>query len=77
MIPVYAFVEGDTLGLLVLAREHETVADLTERIQRAASLRVAPSPHASLRHDGRVLDPWRRVDQAGVGLLDRVDLTRG
>ena len=76
MIPVYAFVEGDTLGLLVLAQEPETVAALTERIQGAASVRVRRFASASLRHRDRTLDPRDRVGDSGIAPLDRLDVVR-
>jgi Tfp pilus assembly protein PilN len=76
MIPVYAFVEGDLLGLLVFAQESETVAALITRVQATASLRVKAFAAASARHRGRVLDPRRRVSESGVAALDRVDIVR-
>ena len=77
MIPLYAFVEGDTLGLLVLAREAETVAQLADRLQKTASLRVAPRAGLRLRHQGRWLEPSRLMGQCGVQALDRIDLAIG
>jgi len=41
VIPLYGFLEGDTLGLLVLAEEDETVLELARKLQNAANLRVA------------------------------------
>ena len=76
LIPVYAFVEGDTLGLLVLAQEPETVAALIDRVQGAASVRVQRFQPASLRHRGRILDPRQRVAEAGIAPLDRLDIVR-
>ena len=76
LIPVYAFVEGDTLGLLVLAQETETVAGLTERVQGAASVRVQRFKPASLRHLDRVLNPMLRVSATGITALDRLDIVR-
>ena len=76
MIPVYAFVEGDTLGLLVLAQEAETVAALVERVQGAASVRVRRFAPAVLRHQDRILDPRERVAHAGIAPLDRLDIVR-
>lgn len=74
MIPLYAFVEGDTLGLLVLARERETFAELAERLQRSASLRVAPRRSVALRCDGRLLPPRQTVAEGGLRPLERIDL---
>ena len=41
-IPLYGFLEGDTVGLLVLAEEGETILELARKLQDAASIRVAP-----------------------------------
>jgi hypothetical protein len=74
LIPLYAFVEGDTLGLVVMAGEEEPVGALAQRLQEAASLRVRPRPSVKLIHRGRALDARCTVRQAGMEPLDRVDL---
>lgn len=76
LLPLYGFVEGDTLGLLVLAYDDDTVGRLAERLTRAAALRVAPKPGARVVHAGRVLDPRVTLAAAGIEALDRVDLVR-
>ena len=76
MIPLYGFVEGDTLGLLVLADADETIAEMTARLQRMASPRVAPFAAAELLHDGKVLRPGDRVGASGLAPLQRIDLRR-
>ena len=40
-MPLYGFLQGDTLGLLILAEEGDTVEALARKLQDAASLRVA------------------------------------
>jgi hypothetical protein len=40
-IPLYGFLEGDTVGLLVLAEEGQTILDVARKLQDAASIRVA------------------------------------
>jgi hypothetical protein len=74
MIPLYAFVQGDTLGLVVMAGEEEPVGALAQRLQEAASVRVRPRPSVRVVHRGRVLDAGSTVRQAGIEPLDRVDL---
>ena len=74
LVPLYAFLAGDTLGLLVLMQDHETVADLATRLVRAAAPRVAPVLPATVYHRGRKLDPGATVAQAGLRALDRVDV---
>jgi hypothetical protein len=74
MMPIYGFVEGDTLGLLILADASETVASLADKIQRSASVRMRPREGACLVYRGRVLDAGLTVIAAGITALDRVDL---
>ena len=50
MIPLYGFLEGDTLGLLLLADEQETIAQVAEKLQRSSGLRVAPRATAATLH---------------------------
>lgn len=40
-IPLYGFLQGDTVGLLILAEEADTLHTLARKLQDAASLRVA------------------------------------
>jgi hypothetical protein len=77
MIPLYCFVEGDTLGLLMLAQEDQTVAELGAALQAAARVRRAPRGAATLKLGARVLDPRATILGAGLKALDRVDLREG
>ena len=74
MIPLYGFLEGDTLGILVLAAEDETIADVAVRLQSACSLRVAAQPRVQVIHDGRELPPELTVAAAELKALDRIDV---
>jgi Toluene-4-monooxygenase system protein B (TmoB) len=76
-IPIYGFVRGDMLGVLVLVRASDSVATLTAVLTEAAAVRVAPSPHARLFAGARELDPKSSVAAAGLSALDRVDLVPG
>lgn len=76
-IPIYGFVRGDVLGVLVLVRSSDSVATLTAVLTEAASVRVAPTPHARLFAGRRELDPKSSVAAAGIKALDRVDLAPG
>lgn len=75
MIPLYGFLEGDTLGLLVLADPDERLDALARKLQASARLRVADRSNVSVRVDGRRLDPRLRVRDAGLAALDRFDVT--
>jgi hypothetical protein len=73
-IPLYVFVRGDTLGLVVLAPIQESVNQLALRLARAAAPRVALEGALRVLHRGRVLQGELTLEQAGVAPLDRVDL---
>jgi hypothetical protein len=74
MIPLYGFLAGDTIGLLILAEEGDTVAALVHKLQISAQLRVKPKAKAVLLHNGRTLDPQTTVAQAQMQALDRFDV---
>jgi len=77
-IPLYGFLEGDTLGLLMLAEEGETVLQLARKLQQAASLRVARVDQIDFIYNGKAIDPGLTVAQAGFQQLDRFDvISRG
>jgi hypothetical protein len=73
-IPLYGFLEGDTVGLLVLAEQDETILELARKLQDAASIRVTPNEKIEFVHDGKAIDPGLTVTQAGLQALDRFDV---
>ena len=73
-IPLYGFLEGDMLGLLVFAEEVETVQELARKLQDAASIRVARNNDVELLYNGKTVDPALTIAQAGVQALDRFDV---
>jgi hypothetical protein len=75
-IPLYGFLEGDTIGLLMLAEEGETILDLARKLQDAASVRVAWNDKVQILYDGKAMDPMLTVAQAGLEALDRFDVIR-
>ena len=74
MIPLYGFLSGDTIGLLILAQPDDTIAMLAEKLQVSASVRVAPRRPVTVMHNHRVLDPHITVARAGLTALDRFDV---
>jgi hypothetical protein len=74
MIPLYGFLEGDTVGLLLLGREEETVATLAERMQVSAEVRVARRARVRVVHAGHVLADDATLVEAGLRPLDRIDI---
>jgi hypothetical protein len=73
-IPLYGFLEGDTLGLLVLAEEGETVVELARKLQDAASIRVGRTDEIDFVYNGKAIEPGLTVAQAGLQALDRFDV---
>jgi hypothetical protein len=76
-IPLYGFLQGDTVGLLILAEEAETLQALARKLQDAASLRVASRDHVQLVYNDKTMDPAMTVAQAGFEALDRFDVISG
>jgi hypothetical protein len=74
LVPVYAFLAGDTLGLVVLVREGDTVETLGRRLRQAAGVRVADTGAFDVLHAGRTLDLRRTIAESGITALDRVDV---
>jgi hypothetical protein len=74
LVPLYGFLRGDPMGLLVLVQDTDTVAELAASLQQAAASRVAPRSSVRVYLRGRALDPTSTVAQAGLTALDRVDV---
>ena len=76
-IPLYGFMEGDTVGLLIMAEEGDTLQTLARKLQDAASLRVASGDQVRVVYNDKTLDPAMTVVQAGMQALDRFDVISG
>jgi hypothetical protein len=74
LVPLYGFLKGDTIGLIVLVQDSDTVADVARCLQQAAAVRVRPSAAAEVWFEGHRLDPAQSVAAAGLSALDRVDV---
>jgi len=74
LIPLYGFVKGDTLGVLVLVQDRDSVATLIASLAQATELRVPVAERARLFKDGVALDPMLTVAEARLSPLERVDL---
>jgi hypothetical protein len=74
LVPLYAFLHGDSLGILVLAQDCHTIGELADNMQQAAAVRVAPACNSDVYFRGQRLDPAATVAQSGLTALDRVDL---
>ena len=73
-LPLYAFVAGDTMGVVVLGRPEKTVGDLAENLLRATGVRVKRRGSFHIMHHDRILDPQATLGTQGLRLLDRIDL---
>jgi hypothetical protein len=76
-IPLYGFLQGDTVGLLILADEGDTLHSLAQRLQDAASLRVAGRDRVQVLYNDKAMDPAITIAQAGFQALDRFDVISG
>jgi hypothetical protein len=65
-IPLYGFLQGDTIGLLIQS--------LAGRLQDAASLRVASRDRVQVMYNDKAMDPAITIAQAGIQALDRFDV---
>jgi hypothetical protein len=74
MIPLYGFLEGDTLGLLMLAHPETTIGALALQLRAAARLRADPGEHVAVMFRGLTLDPNLTVVEAGLTPLQRFDV---
>ncbi|HEU0199339.1 MAG TPA: toluene-4-monooxygenase system B family protein [Burkholderiaceae bacterium] len=76
LVPVYGFLEGDTMGLLVLAHDDMSIAEVIAKLRAAARVRTAWSGDAQALFRGIALDPLATVAEAGLAALDRIDVRR-
>jgi Toluene-4-monooxygenase system protein B (TmoB) len=76
-LPLYGFLQGDTVGLLILAEEDDTLQSLAQKLQEGAALRVAAKDHVQVVYNDQVLDPTITIAQAGIQALDRFDVMEG
>jgi len=76
VIPLYGFLQGDSIGLLVLAEESDTAADLADKLQSAARVRVKPEAKVKVVYQGVIIGSHTTVAQAQMGALDRFDVIK-
>jgi hypothetical protein len=76
MIPLYGFLEGDTVGLVILVHEGETVSSIAKKIMASARMRVAPFDRFHVLYRGNRLALEQTLARAGVEALERIDVVR-
>lgn len=74
MIPLYGFLEGDTIGLLILAEPTDTLAELAAKLQQSASVRVRPRDAIDVEVNGTRRPLVSTVASVGLTPLDRFDV---
>ena len=74
LTPLYGFLEGDTIGLLILAHDSDSIEGLATKLLSAARVRVPRISGPKVKFRDRVLDPRLTVTQAGLSPLDRFDV---
>lgn len=74
MIPVYGFLQGDTLGILLFLYENDTIDGVREKLQQAAMVRVSPKNNLSVVYKNKVLNLNMTVSQVGIEPLERIDV---
>lgn len=73
LLPLYGFLQGDALGLLILADDSETVQQLGEKLREAAKVRVAIAGKVQVWQQNRIVSPELTLKQAGFEPLQRFD----
>lgn len=77
LVPLYGFVEGDTMGLLVLAHHDMTAAQVAAQLRNSARTRVqATASDWQLQIDGETVNDALTVAELGLEPLARIDLRR-
>ena len=76
MIPLYAFLEGDTIGLLLLAYPQETAEQLQKKLFSMARTRVEPKGEYCVQFQGKTVEANATVQALGLTALDRIDVRR-
>ena len=76
-VPLYGFLQGDTVGLLILADDGDTLDALARKLQAAASLRVAARDPVRVVYNDKTMDLTMTIAQAGFEALDRFDVVYG
>jgi hypothetical protein len=74
ILPLYGFVEGDVLGLLVVVHDNETVGDLAKKLLEAAAVRTGKYEKGDVFFKRQRLDPTAAIGRVGLSALDRVDV---
>lgn len=75
MIPILGFLEGDTLGILVMSYPTDTVIKLIEKLQVSAAIRVQHRNELQLIYNEKVIPPHQTVAEIGIKPLEHFYVT--
>ncbi len=74
VIPLYGFLAGDCLGLVILVPADAKVGAIATTLIEAAITRVAPLARPAVFHAGKRLDLELAIAASGIAPLDRIDV---
>ena len=77
LVPLIGFVQGDSIGLLVLAHDNMTIEQVADKLRQSARVRVDIDGQWRLSVGDRSPSPSSTVAEAGLRPLQRIDLRRG
>ncbi len=75
-LPLYGFLQGDTVGLLIFAEPEDSLLTLARKLAKAARPRVAIAEGTELHvlWQGALADPTHTVASLSPRPLDRFDV---
>lgn len=76
LVPVYGFLQGDTMGLVALVHGFEKISVFADRLQQAAGTRVPKQEGLRVRYKGKFLDMEATIENSGIQPLERLDVVR-
>ncbi len=74
MIPLYGFLAGDTIGVLVYAKASDTVAEIARKLERNARLRAGSIRRVRVLCRGRDVPLTATVKESGIRPLERFEV---
>lgn len=77
MIPLYSFLNGDSLCVLLFAYDQDTMADLIAKAQAASQLRVKAQSGLQLIYNGKKMANSVTVAEVGFRPLDIIKIQPG
>lgn len=76
MIPLYAFLQGDTIGLLILVYPHEKIKEVAKKLIVSARTRVTPSDPLEVYCGNKKLILDKTVAESGLLALDKIEVVK-